>query len=42
MEKYTLDIVTSALNEEGCVLELFQRVEKVMALHPRAPQVVGW
>ena len=35
MEKYTLDIVTSALNEEGCVLELFQRVEKVMALHPR-------
>jgi dolichol-phosphate mannosyltransferase len=33
MEKYTLDIVTSALNEEECVLELFQRVEEVMASH---------
>jgi glycosyltransferase involved in cell wall biosynthesis len=34
MEKYTLDIVTSAFNEEECVMELFQRIDKVMAAHP--------
>jgi len=34
MKNHTLDIVTSALNEEECVLELFQRIERVMRSHP--------
>lgn len=33
MTQKTLDIVTSAYNEEQCVLELFRRIEKVMSLH---------
>ena len=34
MTQKTLDIVTSAYNEEECVLELYRRVENVMSLHP--------
>lgn len=33
MKKYTLDIITSAYNEEECVFELFQRIERVMDSH---------
>ena len=33
MKKYSLDIVTSAYNEEECVLELYNRIEKVMNDH---------
>lgn len=34
MQRKTLDIVTSAFNEEDCVNELFQRLTSVMLLHP--------
>ena len=30
----TLEIVTSALNEEDCIKELYRRLESVMELHP--------
>jgi dolichol-phosphate mannosyltransferase len=30
----SLDIVTSAFNEEDCVLELFRRIDKVMSTYP--------
>jgi glycosyltransferase involved in cell wall biosynthesis len=36
--QYTIDIITSALNEEDCLLELFSRIQTVMAQHSK----YGW
>ncbi len=34
LKNRSLDIVTSALNEEDCVLELYSRINTVMSAHP--------